>query len=121
MSYILVLDDTRSIGDVKFITPAPFESLLPIVLVKDFKEGQLHMIGALSLCAHVCFDHFLFGSPNHMDMTGLDFAHWLVHYDERRKEVLTKDFTFSVHSSDPEGAKAINEKMEFYQTLKRSH
>ena len=127
VNYILVLDDTRSIEDVQKMTPEPFTRLagLPIVLCKDFKEAQMQtaksdMAKSGALAAHICFDHNLYGSKNHMNFTGLDFANWLCHYDECRTQVLTDDFTFTTHTTDPQAAKEITEIMLEHQDDKKN-
>lgn len=126
-SYILVLDDTRSIEEVQNMTPEPFERLagLPIVLCKDFKSAQMHMVrsdmvksGALA--THVCFDHNLYGSKNHMELTGLDFASWLCHHDLYRTQMLTDDFTFTTHTTDQVAAEQITELMLDHQDDKKN-
>jgi len=121
MNYLLILDDDRSIEKVKSLTPSDvFDDHpdRPIVLAKDFKEAQQYMVNSEHLCSHICFDHFLYSSKNHMDLTGLDFARWLSMYDERRTPLLTDDFSFSVHTTDEKANKQIFEQMKDHQDLK---
>jgi hypothetical protein len=117
--YLLILDDTRSLADVQHLTPEPFSRGLPVVLCKDYKAAQRHVAHVEDRCAHICFDHYLYGSPNHMELTGLDFAEWVTHYDGRRAPVLTADFTFSVHTSDPAAAAVITAVMAEHQAERR--
>lgn len=121
MNYLLILDDVRSIEQVKNISPEPLKLYpdLPIVLVKDFKEAQQFMANkAEGLCAHVCFDHNLYGSKNHMDLTGGDFANWLDHYDHNRKQMTAVGCTYSVHTTDEKGAAEIRDAMDLYKEIK---
>ena len=117
MNYLLILDDDRSIEQVKNISPKPFELYpeLPIVLVKDFKEGQGHLVNAEGQAVHLCLDWNLYSSPNHMNLTGYDFVQWLVHYDECRKKVLVDDFSFTCHSSDEEWKAKMEKVLQEYK------
>ena len=50
-------------------------------------------------------------------MSGYDFAKWVVEYD-MANDVLTKDFTFSVHSMNSVGSNNITEYMFSYLEFK---
>jgi len=120
MNYLLILDDTRSVEDVKNISPEPFKLYpeLPIVVALDFKNAQQIMLKSEGLCEHVCFDHNLYGSKNHMDLTGADFANWLDHHDHNRKQMTAIGCTYSVHTTDEKGAAEIRDAMDLYKEIK---
>ena len=59
---------------------------------------------------HVCFDFHL----GEVNLTGKDFADWLILADQRRVITIPEEFEFDVHSSDAVGAAAIHNALARY-------
>lgn len=94
MSYTLFLDDER------WPSAAMYASTPNLLVVRSVEDAKLN-IELRGWPEHVCFDHDL----GYQQPTGMDFAKWLV--DQDMETPWMDDFTFSVHSQNPVGAKNI--------------
>lgn len=75
-----------------------------IVIVRSSKEAIAFCNAVKSLPKRILFDHDLGG-----DDTSMVFINWMIHqlYDDNPTFKLRQDFTFSVHSQNPVGARNI--------------
>lgn len=114
MSWNLFIDDLR---DVSYVNDGR-----EYKLARSVEEAKA-LIKEFGLPSHIAFDHdlgwedlqpiegsFLIAAPleGKEAPSGYDFAKWLVEMDLDGVHDLSLDFTWSVHSSNPAGAKNIN-------------
>jgi len=123
MSYYLMLDDIRSMSDVRKYTKLPDVPNEQWVIVRSYNEF-VDTINKLGLPTFVSFDHDLsdvhYGHglrgdeiPYHTykEKTGLHCAKWLVDYCSK---LGVKHPSYTVHSMNPVGKLNIQSYIESY-------
>lgn len=126
-SWILYLDDERNPKDGK-----------PWVIARTAQEAK-DLVTSKGMPSFISFDHDMgyiipeeaqpegkyvktpIGWMNpqiKIEETGYDFAKWLVEQDQNGTITFPTDFSFYVHSANPEGAKNIQSLMDRYLKFK---
>lgn len=121
MKKYLFLDDERMPGDVTWVLIGGVGSWGAdwhiVRSCKDAIEWVLHN----GIPNVISFDHDLgmthYAGDYSDGKTGMDFAKWLVEYDMDTSSMPT-DFSFTVHSKNPEGAKNIKLLLDNYLHFK---
>lgn len=128
--YLLILDDLRSISDVRLLVKLPND--LTTILVKNYKEFKDFILeNGISRLFTVSFDHDLsdvhYGHGLHGDeipydtykeKTGYDCAQWLVWYCDDRGLTFPE---YTVHSMNPVGRENIISYIESYKRFKTAN
>lgn len=107
----LFLDDERRPGDVTWILIGGVGSWgADWHIVRSMEEAKEWVLKN-GFPDVISFDHDLglqhYGGDYSDGKTGHDFAKWLVEYDMDTGS-MPKDFSYTVHSKNPEGAKNIS-------------
>ena len=123
MSYYLMLDDIRSMSDVRKYTKLPDVPNEHWVVVRSYNEF-VDTINTLGLPTFVSFDHDLndihYGHglqgddipyDSYKEKTGYDCAKWLVEYCMKKG---VKHPPYMVHSMNPVGKQNIISYVESY-------
>ena len=123
MSYYLMLDDIRSMSDVRKYTKLPDVSNEHWVVVRSYNEF-VDTINKLGLPTFVSFDHDIASShyghglqgddipyDSYTEKTGYDCAKWLVEYCMKKG---VKHPPYQVHSMNPVGKQNIISYVESY-------
>ena len=123
MSYYLMLDDIRSMSDVRKYTKLPAVPNEHWVVVRSYNEF-VDTINTLGLPTFVSFDHDIASShyghglqgddipyDSYTEKTGYDAAKWLVDYCMKKG---VKHPPYVVHSMNPVGKKNIISYVESY-------
>ena len=101
----LYLDDIRTPKDSSFI------------IVRSFEEA-VHFVTVHGIPSFISFDHDLGMKNGELLETGYDFAKWLVEKDLNGEFLFPEDFSFTVHSANPVGAKNIESYLNNYIKFK---
>ena len=101
MTYKLFLDDERFPVDDSW------------VIVRSYDEAVSY-VKEHGMPSFISWDHDL----GDKSLTGHDFAKWLVDYD-LDNDLITKDFSFYVHSANPVGAANIKNLLDSYLSYKQ--
>lgn len=96
MSWKLFLDDNRNV-------PAG------LMVARSFLEAK-ELVMSCGCPEYISFDFYL----GEDELTGLDFAKWLMQSDARDRIQIPEDFEFDVHSSSPDGAAEIRNTLSDY-------
>ena len=96
MTWRLFLDDNRN-------APAG------LMVARSFLEAK-ELVLSCGCPEYITFDFYL----GEGELTGADFAEWLIQADTSGKIQIPRDFEFDVHSSSPDGAAEIHETMTRY-------
>ncbi len=123
MSYYLMLDDIRSMSDVRKYTKLPDVPNEHWVVVRSYNEF-VDTINKLGLPTFVSFDHDIASShyghglqgddipyDSYTEKTGYDVAKWLVDYCMKKG---VKHPPYVVHSMNPVGKQNIISYVESY-------
>lgn len=110
MSYVLFLDDIRFPEDVRYF----FGSYKNVIICRSYDDAvwtvKQHGIPRLISFDHDLIEsHYIIGSG---EKSGLSFAEWFVSWVEDNNYSLPVDFSFYVHSQNPEGAAKIEKCMD---------
>lgn len=103
MTWNLWLDDTRD--------PLYTLNSQEWTIARTYQEA-VDLVKKLGFPRYVSFDHDL-GIVDGVEENGADFAHWLVEYDLDHN-TMPKDFTFFVHSANPQGSINISSLLNNY-------
>lgn len=104
----LYLDDIRIPEDSTYTISRTMEDAQTLIL-------------SYGVPSFISFDHDLgMDRDGNLLATGYDFAKWLVEMDMDGIIKIPKDFSFTVHSANPVGAKNIQEYLKNYLTY-RNH
>lgn len=109
----LFLDDERIPSDVTWVK---IEKTNQWEIVRSFTEA-VDWVLENGIPDIISFDHDLGYSEFYTNKNGYDFAKWLVDYD-LEKNLISKEFKFTVHSMNPVGAKNIKLYLENYLNQK---
>ncbi len=89
MTWRLFLDDNRD---------AP----VGLMVARSFLEAK-NLVLSCGCPEYISFDYYLGDG----ELTGVDFAKWLMQADASDRIQIPEDFEFDVHSSSPDGATEI--------------
>lgn len=85
-------------------------------------EEAISLIEAHGCPNYISFDHDLGCNSNQEPLsTGYDFAHWLVKMDMDNKYPFPENFSFFVHSANPQGAANIQGLLDRYLKFKKEN
>ena len=101
MTYKLFIDDERNPGDVTWMATTDYSGDLWIVARS--MDAAKSVIEQFGMPKHISFDHDLGDDQP----TGYEIAKWIAETVMDGNYSLPVDFTFSVHSKNPVGAKNI--------------
>ncbi|WP_434581556.1 hypothetical protein MLC52_05395 [Sulfurimonas sp. NW15] len=84
------------------------------VVVRNYQEAYI-VVKLFGIPNFISFDYDLgFDIKGKAFKNGYDFAKWLVQQDIKKTHCFPDDFTFKVHSQNPEGSKKITTLLESY-------
>ncbi len=124
MNWVLILDDSRQLSDLKYIEEY---ELMEKVLVKSYSEfvATLNKRGLpkmISMDHDLCPEHYRLGARNHFMsllgydkcniQSGLDCARFLIRYCQEKKLKLPVCYS---HSQNPAGRQAILQLINKYK------
>lgn len=107
MTWNLWLDDTRN--------PLYTLNSQEWTIARTYQEA-VDLVKKLGFPRYVSFDHDL-GIVDGVEENGADFAHWLVEYDLDHNQ-MPADFTFFVHSANPQGSINISSLLNNYMRFR---
>lgn len=111
MTWSLFLDDIRD--------PSYVGDGCDYFLARTFDQA-IKLCEEKGMPSHISFDHDLGDFVNGVELTGYDFAKWLVEQDLDGLRPLPEDFTWYVHSSNPVGKKNIDHRLSSYLEYKKT-
>jgi Cyclic-phosphate processing Receiver domain len=101
MTWRLFLDDNRN---------AP----VGLMVARSFREAK-DLVLSCGCPEYISFDFYLSDG----ELTGVDFAKWLIQADTSNRIQIAKGFEFDVHSSSPDGAAEIHETVTGYLSSRK--